>query len=545
MKKGLFYGLIFVLMLSMALVGCGSATESGGESGDTGDSSDQTEGNTEDENTTAKDMLIFGRGNDSTSLDPSTITDGESLAVTKNIYDTLVDYGEQDTTIHEMLAVDWDVSDDGLTYTFQLREGVKFHDGTDFNAEAVKFNFDRWKEGDAETAPYYVSMFGEGEDSVIKEVKAEDELTVVFTLNRPQAPFLQNIAMDPFGIASPTAVKEQGEAFGQNPVGTGAYVFKEWKPNETITLEKNPDYWDEGKPELNTVIFQVIPDNAARLTALKTGEIDLMDGLNPSDIEGIEASEDLQIILRPPMNVGYLGFNVETAPFDDPKVRQALNHAVDKQSIIDSFYAGNADPAVNPMPDVIPGYNDEIEPYAHDPEKAKELLAEAGYEDGFDMTLWAMPNPRPYMPEPQKIAEAIQAQFANVGVNAEVKTMEWATYLDKAAKGELEAFMLGWTGDNGDADNFLYALLDKESIGSNNYSYYANDKLHDILIEAQSEPDQDKRSELYKEAQVIIHEDAPWIPLVYAKPALAASASLKDFKPHPTGSDRFRDAHFE
>lgn len=542
MKKSALWSLILLLMFSAALVACGGAaeTEGGDHQSDGARGTDATDGDA-----STQDTLIFGRGADSSSLDPSAVTDGESLYVTKNIYDTLVNYGEQDTTIHEGLAVDWEVSDDGLTYTFQLREGVKFHDGTDFNADAVVYNFERWAQGSEETAPYYASMFGLGEDDVIEEVKAIDELQVEFTLKRPQAPFLQNIAMTPFGIASPAAIEEHGEAFGQNPVGTGPFIFKEWKPNETITLEKNEDYFVEGAPKINTLIFQVIPDNSARLTALKTGEIDLMDGVNPSDIESIEGSDDVQIILRPPMNIGYLGFNTEMEPFDDPLVRQALNHAVDKEAIIDAFYGGNADPAKNPMPPVIEGFNDEIEAYEYDPDKAKEMLVEAGYPDGFEMDLWAMPNPRDYMPEPQKIAEAIQADFAAVGVQAEIINYEWTTYLDKVAKGESPAFMLGWIGDNGDADNFIYVLLDQDNIGSNNYSRYKNDELHEVLIEAQTETDDEKRKALYMEAQEIIHEDAPWIPLVYAKPALAAGSHLKDFKPHPTGSDKFTDVYFD
>ena len=533
LMKKLLLAMVSILMLSIVLVGCNSDDQkTDGDGGSKGK---------------AKDTLVFGRGGDSTSLDPITTTEGESFKVTINIFDTLLTYGKQDTTLQPGLAEKWEASADGLTYTFNLKKGVKFHDGTDFNADAVVFNFNRWMNGDADQFPYY-SMFGgykKDEGHVIKEVKAIDESTVQFTLKRPQATFLKNIAMSCFGIASPTAVEKYGDKFRENPVGTGPYKFKEWKPNERIVIEKNEDYYVDGEPKLKTIIFRTIPDNSARLNDLSSGLVDVIDGVNPSDLETIKGNTNLQAIERPSMNVGYLGFNVTKKPFDNPKVRQALSHAVDKQSIIDAFYSGLATTAKNPLPDSVEGYNDEIQDYEFDLEKAKALLKEAGYPDGFTMELWAMPVPRPYIPEGMKIAEAIQANFEKIGVKAEIKTVDWAAYLDKAAAGEFPAYMLGWTGDNGDPDNFIYTLLDKDSIGSNNYSYYANDELHDILIEAQTIVDQDKRNELYKKAQEIIHEDAPWIPLVHSTPLLAASADLTGLVPHPTGSDVLKNVEFK
>ena len=197
------------------------------------------------------------------------------------------------------------------------------------------------------------------------------------------------------------------------------------------------------------------------------------------------------------------------------------------------------------MPKSISGYNDDIEGYEYDPEKAKELLAEAGYEDGFDMELWAMPVPRPYMPDGEKVAEVIQKNLEDIGVTAKIVSHEWATYLDLASKGDADAFMLGWTGDNGDADNFLYVLLDEDNIGSNNYTYFKNDAMHDLFIEAQTEVDEDKRIELYKEAQEIIHEEAPWVPLAHSTPLLGGAAELTGFLAHPTGSDILKNVDFK
>ncbi|MDP4083267.1 MAG: ABC transporter substrate-binding protein [Bacillota bacterium] len=532
MTKTLKWLLISILAVSMFLVGCGSKTNGTAGSKKTAPK---------------KDTLVFARGGDSTSLDPITTTEGETFKVTQNIFETLLTYGKQDTTIHPGLAKSWTVSPDGLTYTFKLQQGVKFQDGTDFNADAVVFNFDRWMNGDSDKFPYYTMFGGYKKDAghVIKEVKAVDANTVQFVLKRSQAPFLKNLAMSPFGIASPTAVQKWGDKFREHPVGTGPFKFVEWKQNDHITLEKNPDYWQKGLPKLNKVIFRVIPDNTARLNALANGEVDLMDGLNNSDEATVKSNSNLQVIERPSMNVGYLAFTVTRKPFDNKLVRQALNMAVDKKSIIQSFYGGQAIPAKNPMPPSIEGYNDAVQEYPYDLDKAKQLLVQAGYPKGFTMDLWAMPVARPYMPEAQKVAEVIQESFSKIGVKANIKTVDWATYLDKAAKGQFDAFMLGWTGDNGDADNFLYTLLDKDSIGSNNYSYYSNDQLHNILIQAQTESDQTKRNDLYKQAQVIIHDDAPWIPLVHSTPLLAATKDLTGYVPHPTGSEVLSNVEFK
>ncbi|SMF51339.1 peptide/nickel transport system substrate-binding protein [Paenibacillus barengoltzii] len=554
MKAKRWSSVVLVTMLSaaIALTGCGGSNNAGGSnSGGT-----NTGANTEATTPTgsAQDTLVVGRGGDSASLDPAIVTDGESLKIAHQVFDSLLEYKEGTTEVQGSLAEDWTVSEDGLTYTFKLRQGVKFHDGTDFNADAVVFNFTRWSDPNSEykfegdSFDYYDSMFGPDGKRVIKEVKAVDENTVEFTLNQPQAPFLQNLAMTSFGIASPTAIKEKKENFKNEPVGTGPFVFKEWKRNDSITLEKNPNYWKEGLPKLNKVIVRSIPDNSARFNALQSGEIDLMEDLSPDDLATLEANPDLQKIERPSNNVGYVGFNLKKEPFNNVKVRQALNYAVDKQAIIDAFFAGQAEPAKNPMPPSLWGYNDSIADYDYDPEKAKALLAEAGYPNGLpgEYVFYAMPVSRPYMPDGKKVAEVIQQNFEEVGVKVKIESPEWAVYLDDAQAGEKDdLFMLGWTGDNGDPDNFLYTLLDKDAIPSNNYTYYSSDELHELLVAAQIETDQSKREELYKQAQEIIKADAPWIPLVHTTPLLAAKANLKGYVPAPTGTEYYSNIYFE
>ncbi|WP_180954074.1 ABC transporter substrate-binding protein [Bacillus sp. M6-12] len=530
MKKML--SVVFSCMLVLALIvsGCSASTSSSKEGGN---------------KNIAANTLIYGRGGEAVSLDPAIVIDGESFIVTEQIFENLVQYGKDNMEIEPGLASKWEVSPDGLKYTFHLREGIKFHDGTDFNAEAVVKNFQRWaKSKDPGKFAYYASMFGgfEGDEGhVIKEVKAIDPKTVEINLLHPQAPFLKNIAMSPFVISSPTALEKDEEGFGRNPVGTGPFKFKAWKPNDIIELEKNEEYWQNGLPKLAGVKIKMIKDNSSRLNALIKGEIDLMEGLNPSDMNKVKENKDLQLIERPSMNVGFLGFNVEKEPFNKKEVRQAISHLINKEEIIKNFFGGTAEPAKNPMPPSINGYNDDIQDREYNVEKAKELLKQAGLEKGFKMDLWAMPVARPYMPNGQKVAEAIQASLKQANIDAKIVTFEWGAYLEKVQAGEASAFILGGTGDNGDADNFLYTLLDKDSIGSNNYSRYNNEEVHKLLIEAQRISDENKRNALYKKAQEIIHEDAPWVPLVHSKPQLAGSVTVKGFFPHPTGVQSFVD----
>jgi peptide/nickel transport system substrate-binding protein len=532
MKKKLTLLLVLALALSTVLAACSSSTSSG-----------------------TSETLIFGRGGDSVSLDPANVTDGESIKVTKNIFEGLLTYEEDNTEVVPALATEWSYDADNLVWTFTLREGVKFHDGTDFNAEAVVFNFNRWMDKDHEfhigDFPYYGYMFGgyKGDEGhVIKEVVATGDYTVEIHLNNPQGPFLNNVAMAAFGIASPAAIKEHGENFGENPVGTGPFKFVEWKRDDSITVEKNEDYWQEGLPKLDKVIFKSIPENSARFIALQNGDIDIMDGVNAADLQIIESDENLQQFLRPSMNVGYLAFNTEKEPFNNKKVRQALNHAVDKNALIDTFYGGLAEPAKNPLPPSLWGYNDSINEYEFDLEKAKQLLAEAGYPDGFETDFWAMPVPRPYMPQGPQAAEQMAANFEKIGVKTEILSPEWGVYLERTGNGEHQMAMLGWTGDNGDPDNFLYVLLDSDNAktpDAGNIAFYKNDQVHDLLIQAQRITDLEERTKLYEQAQEIIHEDAPWVPLVHSTPPLAANVKVKGFVPHPTGSDVLANVYFE
>ncbi|MCM3489949.1 ABC transporter substrate-binding protein [Alkalihalophilus marmarensis] len=554
MKHRLSFLMVLLLAFVLFLAACSSDDTSAPESGD-GEAEEEVEG-TEPAEPAGDQTLVFARGGDSVSLDYASVTDGESSRVTKNIYETLIEFDRDSFEIGPGLAHDWEVDDSGLRFVFHLEEGVTFHDGTDFNAEAVKLNFERWADPEHEYAfldeGYTYSVYGTqfggykgDEGHVIEEINVLGDYEIEFVLNQPLGSFLQNMGMSYFAITSPQAFEEHGSAINENPVGTGPFKFVSWSRDDSIILEKNEDYWKEGLPKLDRVIFQVIPDNSARLTALRSGQIDIMDGLNPDDVAQIEGDDSLQVFERATNNIGYLGFHVEKEPFNDPVVRRAFNHAIDKEGLIAILYGGLAETAKNTIPPGYLGYNDGIDEYSYDPELAKELLAEAGIEDGFTFDLWTMPVARPYMPDPQRAAEAIQANLADVGITANIVTKEWATYLEETEQGKHDVFMLGWSGVNGDPDYFFSNLLHGDAIPGGNRSFYSNEEVNDLLVQAKTEVDFDVRAELYEQVQELIHEDAPMVPLVHSIPTLAGSSNVKNYVPHPSTSETLDEVELE
>ena len=491
----------------------------------------------------AGEVLVFGRGSDSVGLDPALEGDGESFKVCDNIYENLVTYEEGSTTVVPQLAESWDVSADRLTWTFHLRTGVRFHDGTPFNAEAMLFSLARQSDEDhpyhkVEGAYNYWNNMGMSD--IVASMEAADDSTFVVRLAEPNATFLATLGMNFCAAVSPAAVAGHGPDFFKNPVGTGPFRFVEWRKDERIVLDRNDNYWGE-PPALKRLIFRPIQDASVRFLELRTGAIQGIDNVSPEFIETIRGNPDLQLLTQPGMNVGYLAMNMDRPPFDNRLVRVALNCAIDKQALVDNFYSGLAVPAKNPLPPLMWGYDDSVEPYPFDPERARRLLAEAGFPDGFETELWAMPAPRPYMPQPEKIAVAIKANLDAVGVSARIVRWEWGTYLDKVFAGEHPMCLLGWTGDNGDPDNFLYVLLDKTAAvkPANNVSFYRSDPLHELLVAARRSGDMAERTSLYRKAQQIIHADAPWVPLVHATQTAAFRSNVRGFALHPTGSKWF------
>ncbi|MBA3424939.1 MAG: ABC transporter substrate-binding protein [Rubrobacter sp.] len=506
-------------------------------------------------------IFSFGRGADSITLDPIHATDGESFRATRQVFDTLLDFAPESFDLVPALATEVPKAEDGgLSYTLKLREGVKFHDGAPFNAEAVVFNFDRWRltdnqyhkgggSGSADFAYYSGQFGGFDEDSIIEKVEAVDEYTVRFTLREAQGPFVKNLTMSPFAMASPAAIKKSVEDFWKEPVGSGPYTFISWERDSEIRFESFKDWWGSslpesqgyGGPKEDTIVIRSIPDNTSRVAALTGGQLNAADGLVPDDVPAIEEQEGFKLEFRPPNTIGYLAMNLQKEPFNDKRVRQAINHAIDMPAIVDAVLGDTGEIASNYFPSLLPYFDESIKPYPHDPERAQQLLQEAGV-DNLETELWYMPIPRPYMPDAKSIAQAMQQDLKKVGINAKLVTYDWLIYLQKTGMGEHPMCLLGWTGDNGDPDNFLNVLLNSAAAtktSAYNVAYYKNPELDRLLEQAQTTVVESERQDAYYRAQEILHEDAPWAPIAYVKPPIGLEEAVQGFDPNPTSSEAF------
>lgn len=520
-----------VFLCSLLLVAC---NKDDGEGAEKGSNNEKT--------------LIYGRGADTMTLDVHNAVEPESNRVAINIYETLVLYNQDTDSIEPLLAASWETSEDEKTWTFKLQEDVEFHDGTKFNAEAVVYNFERMKNNEHPqhhgSFTNYLTKFSD----LIEEVKAVDTNTVSFKLNKVSSIFLPNLGTVPFGIISPEALKKHGEAIIENPVGTGPFKYESWNKNESVTIVKNDDYWVSGLPKLDKVIFKVIPDNSARLTALKNGELDLIDGVNPSDIESIKSNDKLTFHSRPAGNVGFVSINTQKPPFDNLKVRQALNHAIDKRGIADVFYGGQAEIATGMLPSTIWGFNEELEGFDYNPEKAKQLLKEAGFEKGFEVEYWTMTTPRIYLPQPLKIAEVIKENLGDVGITVKIESFEWATYIPKILSAEHSLAVIGWNNENADPDNILSTLLSSENAvppNATNFSLYKNEKVDQLLSDGQTALDRNQREKDYMEVQSLVHDDAPTIPLVYVKGIVVTGNNVSGYGPTMMGYESLQEVGIE
>jgi len=526
----------FIIFL-LVLVGTGTVAFAGG-------ASEKAAPADSDSGSRYGGTLVFARSGDSVGLDPARETDGESFYGSTQVFDNLVEFVPGTTEVRPALAESWEISDDNLAFTFHLREGVTFHDGTPFNADAVKFSFDRQF---VESHPYFDlgpwKYWGYmGMSDIVDKIVVVDDYTVRFELKKVEAPFLANLAMDFAAIVSPTAVEKFGEDFKNNPVGTGPFKFVEWVKDDRIVVERNEDYWRR-TAYLDRLILRVIPDATARYLALQSGEVDVIDFPSPEDIEAMEQNPEIELIQQPGLNVGYIAMNNDRKPFDNVLVRRAMNHAINKQDIIDAVFGSAGEVAKNPIPPTMWSYNDDIEDYDYNPERARELLAEAGYPDGFKTDLWAMPVSRPYFPDGRTVAEIAQANLAEIGVTAEIVSFDWGTYLDRTDSGEHQMALLGWTGDNGDPDNFLYVLLSSEAakVPAGNIAFWRNDEFDSLIEEAKTTFDQKRRTELYRKAQEVFHDQAPWVPIAHSVVTVPVRNTVRDFVIYPTGKRKFYD----
>ncbi|MGR3782352.1 MAG: ABC transporter substrate-binding protein, partial [Albimonas sp.] len=443
----------------------------------------------------AKTLVYCSEGSPE-GFDPALYTAGTTFDASSHpVYNQLVEFVTGSTEIQPGLAESWEVSEDGLEYTFKLRQGVKFHSNDqftptrDFNADDVIFSFERqWKEdhpmhgASGGTWEYFQGM---SMPDLLKSIEKVDDYTVKFVLNRPEAPMIANLAMDFASIVSKEyadALLEAGtpEMLNQAPIGTGPFSFVGYQKDAVIRYAANPDYWKGASP-LDSLVFAITPDASVRYQKLKAGECHVMPYPNPADIEAMKADEDIKLLQQQGLNVGYLAYSTQVEPFDDPKVRKALNMAMDKQAIIDVVFQGAGEIAKNPIPPTIWSYNNAVEDDPYDPEAAKKMLEEAGVTD-LSMKIWAMPVQRPYNPNARRMAELIQADFAKVGVTVEIVSYEWGEYLQRSKEVDRDgAVLLGWTGDNGDPDNFLAVLLGCDAVGGANRAQWCYEPFEEII----------------------------------------------------------------
>ena len=480
-------------------------------------------------------VLIVAQIAEPKSLDPHAVTAVNDFRILMNVYDGLVRYKDGTLEVEPALAESWEISDDGTVYTFTLREGVSFHDGTPFNAEAVVFNFQRMLDEEHpyyDTGPFPLAFFF----STVDTVEAVDETTVRFTLKEPYAPFLSNLAYPTGLIVSPAAVEAHGKDFGRNPVGTGPFKFAEWESNAKVVVEANPDYWD-GAPSLQAVVFRPITDANTRVAEMLAGGVDLMVEVPPDNVATFNDDPGFEVFEQAGPHVWFLILNTKEGPFADKRVRQAVNYAIDKETLVNDVLQGTAEVAAGPTPPAFAwAYNESLEPYPHDPEKAKSLLKDAGAE-GASLTFYVTEGGSGML-DPIPMGSAIQADLAEVGLDVKIETYEWNTFLGKVNPGlEGKADMAEMAWMTNDPDTLPYLTLRTEASPDNggfNSGYYANPEVDKLLEAARRATDQAERAKLYKEMQTIVHEDAPWAFIANWKQNAVASERVEGFALQPS-----------
>ncbi|HDR1334603.1 TPA: ABC transporter substrate-binding protein [Pasteurella multocida] len=488
-------------------------------------------------------------------LSPVLGTDGATIdASGQAMFNGLTTFERGTTNVIPALAEKWDVSEDGKTYVFHLRKGVKFHSNKDFkptrdfNADDVVFSFNRQLDPNH---PYhkvsggsYEYFIGMDMQNIIDKVEKVDDYTVKISLKVPNAPFLANLAMDFASIysaqyADAMAKAKTPEKLDSAPIGTGPFEFVSYQKDSAVRYKAFENYW-QGKAKIDRLVFSITPDASVRYAKLQKGECHAAPYPNPADIAKLKADSNITLLTKPGLNVGYLNFNVQKAPFDNVKVRQALNYAVNKDAIIESVYQGAGQVAKNPIPPTMWSYNDEVKDYAYDPEKAKALLKEAGFENGFETDLWAMPVSRPYNPNARRMAELVQADWEKVGVKAKIVSYEWGEYLKRMRAGDHQTGMMGWTGDNGDPDNFLNTLLSCAAVESgSNYANFCHKEFNDLVTKAAQVTDPAERTALYQQAQLVFKEQAPWITIAHSTTYFPVRKEVKGYVIDPFGLHNF------
>ena len=470
-------------------------------------------------------------------FDPEAVENNTCGFVMATVYDSLVRYKPGTVEVEPGLAESWEVAPDGLKYTFHLRRGVAFHDGTPFDADAVVRGIARQFD---KASPIYIYNTGpvEGYEEFtygsMSGYRAVDPATLEVTLKEPSAAFLSSLAMVWNGVVSPTAAAKYGKDFRNNPVGTGPFIFKEYRPRDQIVLEANPKYW-RGAPKVSQLVFKILPEPQAALLALKRGEVQILADVGAPVVPALRADPGITVLTQPGLTVSGVALPCDVKPFDDVRVRQALNYAVDKEAIDKALYQGLAVTLKGPIPPAQWGYDAALPGYGYDPDKARALLKEAGVAPGFKVELLTYNSARGYNPAGPDLAVAIQGYLKRVGIEAEVRRVDMGAFLSTVRSGKYPGLRMGgWSGDNGDPDNFAGSLFNSNQIPVGNTAEYRNAEVDRLLGEAAREVDHAKRVALYGEIQRKVSEDAPWIWVNSVLQARAIRKEVKGFQLNPT-----------
>ncbi|WP_078593371.1 glutathione ABC transporter substrate-binding protein [Evansella clarkii] len=526
-KSKLLEAGLFSAAVTIGLAGCASEPEEGATA--EGNLNTGTDNNVNQDDAEG-DNLIIGVQSDISLIDPHSASDIPSGQVNSSIYETLVKY-DTNMELEPLLAEEWEAVEDNV-WELKLREDVNFHDGSEFTADVVKMNIERILDEDV-ASPRAILV------NVIEEVNVVDDHTVQFVTEVPFAPLPAHLAHYSIGMISPEAIKadyevmEDGERPGsyisEHPSGTGAFTFVSWDSGDKIVLQKNEDYWGENA-KVDTVTLKVVPEDLTRIGELETGAVHIVDPVSPSDMSHLENTEGIGVYERNAASMSYLGFNMEKEPFDDPKVRRAVSMALNREAMVDGILEGSGETAAGPVNNTNFGYSENIEPVQQDFEAAKQLLAEAGYEDGFETEIWTNDSR-----ERQDIAELAQADLAQIGIEASIQVVEWGTYLDAVDSGEPPMHILGLSLGTGDADYPMHMLFHSENVGLGNASFMKDEEFDEMLYEARVEQDEDTRLAMYEEITEYLLETAPAAFLYHPQHIMGVSDSVGGFWADPSG----------